>query len=512
MFTSPPPTDNGLDSRVALCSYLIIYLNIVFFTSLNITDRWLYDALNREDNWTENLTALWFFLAGLLLVVTACRERSLPLRRVYMLAAAAFLFAAGEEISWGQRLFGWTTPDFLMGLNMQGETNIHNIHSRAFGKLQAAGATLLCTVTAIALCYRQDRLFGIPLPSMPLLFGFLLLRLYAKSLYEQFYATLITVEQGLLLLLAVFALASRQPKCFILVASTLALNLALWYAYGPQDLAPYAKPYEVYEYLLGLACLCYALQLLLAQRRQAAVAQPQGAAGKMARAHVPLWLAACALVMVGSVGLAILKYVQNRDEQKTWKLLASGESAPLARSHFDFHIVGNRLVYLRKPCIPTDTYRALRMSVRIVPVDSDDLPSHRKRLGHDDRYYRFYRQATFLDEGCLSSVPLPDYPIARIRVRQAMLDENGEWQTLSEITFPHPDEAVRQTRRLENALRSVHSSRPVVRDAFDVHFDSSEGRLVYVRKPCADADVAARFFSASLPGGQGLSSRPPQDI
>ena len=32
-----------------------------------------------------------------------------------------------EEISWGQRLFNWTTPEALSRINIQGETNLHNI-------------------------------------------------------------------------------------------------------------------------------------------------------------------------------------------------------------------------------------------------------------------------------------------------------------------------------------------------------------------------------------------------
>ncbi|MFN8476230.1 MAG: hypothetical protein U0074_00170 [Kouleothrix sp.] len=38
---------------------------------------------------------------------------------------AAFLIA-GEEISWGQRLFGWQPSD-LAAINHQGETTVHNI-------------------------------------------------------------------------------------------------------------------------------------------------------------------------------------------------------------------------------------------------------------------------------------------------------------------------------------------------------------------------------------------------
>jgi hypothetical protein len=35
-----------------------------------------------------------------------------------------------EEISWGQRIFGWETPMYLAKINEQKETNIHNIFSK----------------------------------------------------------------------------------------------------------------------------------------------------------------------------------------------------------------------------------------------------------------------------------------------------------------------------------------------------------------------------------------------
>ncbi len=38
-----------------------------------------------------------------------------------------FLFAAGEEISWGQRIFGVESSEFFIENNAQGETNLHNL-------------------------------------------------------------------------------------------------------------------------------------------------------------------------------------------------------------------------------------------------------------------------------------------------------------------------------------------------------------------------------------------------
>lgn len=42
------------------------------------------------------------------------------------LAAVCQFYVAGEEISWGQHLFGWATPEFWSAINDQSETNLHN--------------------------------------------------------------------------------------------------------------------------------------------------------------------------------------------------------------------------------------------------------------------------------------------------------------------------------------------------------------------------------------------------
>jgi hypothetical protein len=39
------------------------------------------------------------------------------------------VYFAGEEVSWGQQLFDWDTPESIAAVNDQGETNVHNISS-----------------------------------------------------------------------------------------------------------------------------------------------------------------------------------------------------------------------------------------------------------------------------------------------------------------------------------------------------------------------------------------------
>lgn len=46
---------------------------------------------------------------------------------LYAVITVGVVFLAGEEISWGQRIFGWQTPASLEAINRQDETNLHNI-------------------------------------------------------------------------------------------------------------------------------------------------------------------------------------------------------------------------------------------------------------------------------------------------------------------------------------------------------------------------------------------------
>lgn len=39
------------------------------------------------------------------------------------------VYFAGEEVSWGQHLFGWLTPEIMERINDQQETNLHNVSS-----------------------------------------------------------------------------------------------------------------------------------------------------------------------------------------------------------------------------------------------------------------------------------------------------------------------------------------------------------------------------------------------
>lgn len=94
-------------------------------------NRPLFDLLTGEDALGEWLQVLgWVVTLGFAVVVASRlgMARSPLLFGLYALLVMGVVFIVGEEISWGQRLFGWGTPEPLQEVNRQGETNLHNIY------------------------------------------------------------------------------------------------------------------------------------------------------------------------------------------------------------------------------------------------------------------------------------------------------------------------------------------------------------------------------------------------
>jgi hypothetical protein len=88
--------------------------------------RWVID----EDSLIEWFQFVFILAAGVMfarLSVLLIRDKRRGLGAIYLLLALGSLFVAGEEITWGQRIFGWRTPEALDEINAQRETSVHNI-------------------------------------------------------------------------------------------------------------------------------------------------------------------------------------------------------------------------------------------------------------------------------------------------------------------------------------------------------------------------------------------------
>jgi len=111
---------------------------------------WSEDAFDRwvrsESGIVENLTALALAVAVGAGVGVLRRRRRLPGRWLgvwFALGTLGCVYFLGEELSWGQHLFGWSTPETLAAINEQGETNLHNIGGWTEGLLDQGPRALL---------------------------------------------------------------------------------------------------------------------------------------------------------------------------------------------------------------------------------------------------------------------------------------------------------------------------------------------------------------------------------
>ena len=86
----------------------------------------LYRRLVHEDSLLEWLSVVAWIVGLVAAVLVAWRTRGLE-RVLWILFALACLAAAGEELSWGQRLFDYGTPDAFRDSDKQEEAALHNL-------------------------------------------------------------------------------------------------------------------------------------------------------------------------------------------------------------------------------------------------------------------------------------------------------------------------------------------------------------------------------------------------
>jgi hypothetical protein len=120
----------GLSAR---WTWILTWLPIIGGVPLAATlvHKPLYYALLSEDHsveWVQFACLFFATLAASVATVRAARNGHLLLAAVFAVFALGAFALGGEEISWGQRVFGVVEPASLSDVNHQSELNLHNIN------------------------------------------------------------------------------------------------------------------------------------------------------------------------------------------------------------------------------------------------------------------------------------------------------------------------------------------------------------------------------------------------
>ena len=432
-----------LGHRFSVLGALCVFLGCAFFSYAAVLDLDV-SSLDGEGGLVEVLTAACLFLTSLLLFVTARLEKARIRRGAYLLGSLVMAFSCGEEMNWGQHIFGFTAPDFIPRLHF----NVHNTQIGFVLLRYALDAVplLLGIVVCGALFARKDKLLGIPLPSVPLTVSFLLI-IFPEYLLSDTRLWSILSGPGVLLMTAfLFMLFSGQVRHSIFTAALLTMPAARLYAGYRCDCDAWATYIrfsnrdEALECLLALACLLYAAELWRGERdRGGAKASRRLLRGLAAvwkartRGLPPPWLTASTLMVVVSFGLAASAHFSSLDNsapihEDLSKILAV---KPVVRSEWEVRIMDNSLVYFKEPCKLADTYGLF--SVRVYPHDPNDLPAIRKAKGFENLGFHFLGQKGVISGGkCLVRKRfeyLDASAISHIKAGQELPDEGRRlWQ------------------------------------------------------------------------------------
>ncbi len=111
---------------------IIFYGSLIFLFILWIIRLWPNDVflhLVKEDNFIENSQFFALLFSSLLSFYFSFKmfKKSKLFFVLYLLASLGLFFVSGDEISWGQRLLGISSPDYFTAENVQREINIHNL-------------------------------------------------------------------------------------------------------------------------------------------------------------------------------------------------------------------------------------------------------------------------------------------------------------------------------------------------------------------------------------------------
>ena len=474
----------------------------------------------------ENLTAVLSFSASLLLFVTGRMERKALRRWIYVLGGTVLLFIAGEEISWGQRIFGYPTPDWIAERNAQEEFNLHNLH--IFHTLSYLGfmygVQLLFMMSCVAFFTGRKRILGIPVPSILLTLGLLAIQSYdwdGTGLdFISFALRILSEKHSMLIcLIIIFALFCRQYELLIFSAAAVLFFLALAVVNYLEILQGRdTSRAEGFEYLITLGIFCYSLDLFLSQRHSSNRSFRFGGRSSICRSigpffrrlailvgqqfsrvlgypsaresGRPLWPTLPALLISISIGLVYSAYVDFRSKETYARNLdqAIASREPILRSDFNVYFLKNRIIYYKESCLRNDIEPSFFL--HMIPTDLNESSIFRR--------FTFPEQGTGLYESrdmertqpvCLVAQSLPRWEIAGIGTGQ-----ESTWRAFTPTS-------TNAFRRMYNA---VVSREPRVRSAFDIYLH--DRTLIFVKDPCLRSDVEAIFFlhvepvdNASLP-------------
>lgn len=114
--------------KAAYLLLIVLFGFGIYFANTNLP--YFDEVYTMEDGFIENGSAIFLLSSSLLLLYRLFKffkHKDLFWKIGILAMSLVFFFGAGEEISWGQRIFNVESSQYFIENNAQGETNLHNL-------------------------------------------------------------------------------------------------------------------------------------------------------------------------------------------------------------------------------------------------------------------------------------------------------------------------------------------------------------------------------------------------
>ena len=260
--------------KISVYFFLFVLSILLSITACLFISPEMYHFLSKEDNLVESFGAISMALTSLFLFLSFRNSTNENTLKSAMLIACAlvFLVGAGEEISWGQRIFGWDTPDALGEVNQQNETNFHNMNSGFFNILVYRSNVLFVLVATVFVFLKQHEVLDVAMPKISTICIFAIPPFYQSGQEFSFHFSHL---QYLALFPLIYYLLKKERGVetvipivtVVAVVSIEAIHVKFSYLFSfPDNTAA-----EYREFLFALACLFYAYYIFYMEKKRRSV-------------------------------------------------------------------------------------------------------------------------------------------------------------------------------------------------------------------------------------------------
>jgi hypothetical protein len=135
-------TSNLNDKQKNLLKIIIFLLPIAFVITAVLLKlgswKWYFRLMLKEDGPIEDATSIAYFVAffvSLRISFTYKKRNDYLFCFMYLFLSIGLFFIAMEEISWGQRILNFKTPELMIEYNEQKEFTLHNVKGFPIHKL-----------------------------------------------------------------------------------------------------------------------------------------------------------------------------------------------------------------------------------------------------------------------------------------------------------------------------------------------------------------------------------------